>query len=145
MLVILLGARCSGKDTIAKYLTDAQGFQRVHLSSQIHSRASSSYETRSEPPNASSSTQAAHIQFQTPSDFLDYATLHWRSHFVTTVRLSRHDLEAFRKRPWVLLVNVEAPLTWRFARSTARYSFTQSVAETHSTICLCNLFLGLVH
>lgn len=123
MLVILLGPSCSGKDTIASHLANRHSFTRVHLTSQLN-KSTPTTSPDSSPskgePSLKAAAEASSLTFDTPTAFLDYATLHWRQHFVTAVRLSRKHLEAFRKRPWVLLVNVEAPLTWRFARLSAR-------------------------
>lgn len=114
MLVTLLGASCSGKDTIARHLTTHESFTRVHL----RSKTDSIFESAA---NSSDSGATNSLIFDTPADFLDHATLDWRNHFVTSARLSKSDLQNFRKRPWVLLVNVEAPLSWRYARSIARF------------------------
>lgn len=129
MLVILLGPNCSGKDTIASHLANTHSFTRVYLASQLSesSDPSSLDKDRSEAGSSSkAAAEASSLTFDTPTAFLDYATLHWRQHFVTTIRLSKKHLEAFRKRPWVLLVNVEAPLTWRFARCCARCASSPS-------------------
>lgn len=128
MLVLLLGPRCSGKETIARYLADHQHFQRVSLTSQKTSQShhkqtatrQSALDAAKQQQQTDEGGPSDELVFDTASHFLDHATLHWRSHFVTTVRLTKSELEAFRKRPWVLLVSVEAPLTWRYARSVAK-------------------------
>lgn len=49
---------------------------------------------------------------------LDYATKNWRSHFVTEDIPAHVDLlDPFLKRPFFLLVEVDAPLLVRLARA----------------------------
>lgn len=51
---------------------------------------------------------------------LDYMTKHWQQNFVT-VDLQRKDIiEIFIKRPYFMIVNVDAPLMLRFNRHPRR-------------------------
>lgn len=61
--------------------------------------------------------------FQSPRDLLDYVTEHWEDKFVTTDLKTKELVEYFMKRPFFLLVSVDAPLYQRFRRST-RYDTT---------------------
>lgn len=101
--LILLGPRCSGKNTVADYLVSEEGFERVRITS-------SSWASTSKQRDGDS------LVFSTASDFLDYATLNWRKRYVTCDRMSRADLDGFVKRPWVLLVGCEARMAWRWKR-----------------------------
>lgn len=56
----------------------------------------------------------------TASEFLDHATLNWRDNFVCTDIRNRKDLDAFIKRPWVLVVGCEAGTYWRWQRYCQR-------------------------
>lgn len=47
---------------------------------------------------------------------LNYVTSHWRDNFVTESLTTRAILEPFLKRPFVLLVSVDAPMLARFKR-----------------------------
>lgn len=53
---------------------------------------------------------------------LDYVTDRWQEHFVTMDLVFQDEIEAFSKRPFFLLVNVDAPLMTRFARYRAKYA-----------------------
>ncbi|KAJ7103360.1 cytidine deaminase-like protein [Mycena belliarum] len=55
--------------------------------------------------------------FPSPGALLDYVTRNWRSDFVTVDLYTRDVLEAFVKRPFFLLLSVDAPLLDRFHRS----------------------------
>lgn len=95
MLVILLGPRRSGKSTIADILTSS-GYTRVRIN-----------------PTG----QKDGMAFDSSSAFLTYATTHWRDNFVCCDLVTRAEVDSFRKRPFVLLVSVEAPIGWRYARA----------------------------
>lgn len=57
------------------------------------------------------------LSFSTPSQLLNYVTRNWRSNFVTTGLRTREVIEGFIKRPFFMLVSVDAPLLERFQRS----------------------------
>lgn len=48
---------------------------------------------------------------------LGYATLHWNQNLVTVDLKNTAVLEQFTKRPWFMLVGVDAPIIQRFKRS----------------------------
>lgn len=57
------------------------------------------------------------LSFTSPTDMLNYVTLNWRDNFVT-VDLSTRDLvEKFTRRPFFMLINVDAPVLVRYSRS----------------------------
>ena len=47
---------------------------------------------------------------------LEFATHHWREHLVTEDLITQDVIDAFSKRPFFLLINVEAPISTRFLR-----------------------------
>jgi dCMP deaminase len=104
MLIVLLGLPLSGKSAVAKRLVVHDGFTRVRLA-----------------VNASPTQDKADLVLPDAAAFLDYATERWRTRFVTTdLGTDPKIIDAFRKRPWVLLVSVEAPITVRYRRATQR-------------------------
>ena len=54
--------------------------------------------------------------FATVEDLLEYATQHWQQNFVTTSIYSAHVADVLSRRPFFILVHVDAPLTIRFRR-----------------------------
>jgi dCMP deaminase len=61
------------------------------------------------------------MNFESPSEMLDFATLNWRKHLVTTALPSfGDDLALFTKRPFFLLIRMDAPIMVRWARAKAR-------------------------
>lgn len=51
---------------------------------------------------------------------LEYVTLAWNQNFVTVDLDNAPVLETFMKRPWFMLVSVDAPIMQRFRRSAIR-------------------------
>ena len=56
------------------------------------------------------------IGFTDPARLLDHITRNWRENFVTEDITTRAVLEPFLKRPFVLLLSVDAPTLIRFSR-----------------------------
>ena len=55
--------------------------------------------------------------FSNPHEMLDYVTRRWQDNFVTSDLQTRAQIEMFIKRPFFLLVSVDAPLYDRYRRS----------------------------
>ena len=55
--------------------------------------------------------------FSTPSQLLDHVTRNWESNFVTADLYTRELVDVFIKRPFFMLVSVDAPVLERFRRS----------------------------
>ncbi|KAF4981602.1 hypothetical protein FZEAL_2614 [Fusarium zealandicum] len=54
--------------------------------------------------------------FSTPEELLEFVTKRWRSRFVTTDIPTEAALDVFLRRPFFLLLSVDAPLTVRWRR-----------------------------
>ncbi|KAF9041743.1 hypothetical protein BDZ89DRAFT_944334 [Hymenopellis radicata] len=57
------------------------------------------------------------ITFRSTSEMLDHVTRNWRSRFVTSDLCTRELVEPFTKRPFFMLLSIDAPLLTRFHRS----------------------------
>lgn len=57
------------------------------------------------------------LKFSSPSEMLEYATRNWRSNFVTEDIQDKDALDPFLKRPFFLLVEVDAPIMLRLERA----------------------------
>ena len=57
------------------------------------------------------------ITFASAKELLDYVTTNWRQNFVTVDLCTRHLVEPFIRRPFFMLVSVDAPLYVRFTRA----------------------------
>lgn len=141
---------CSGKKTVAHYLVEHHGFKRLYLQSQAKptspiepspsegndddqssgeaftgALSSSALTTKNGPKSGSGSSLALrpHPQahsFATPEDLLEFVTKRWRSRFVTIDIPTETVLDVFVRRPFFLLISVDAPLTVRWRRFQQR-------------------------
>ncbi|KAM3075131.1 Deoxycytidine monophosphate (dCMP) deaminase [Clarireedia jacksonii] len=144
MLIGLCGGEygiCAGKSTIAQYLVDHHGFSYLYLqpssSSKLHTNGeidqsitSNSDETsansralvttqenglhsRSKPPSNSHT-------FNSPDDLLDFVTKRWRERWVTADIHNESILDKLFRRPFFILISVDAPVSVRWQRYQAR-------------------------
>ncbi|KIY67207.1 hypothetical protein CYLTODRAFT_397583 [Cylindrobasidium torrendii FP15055 ss-10] len=147
MLIAIIGTRCSGKRTAESALV-AQGFVPIRLYADDEYDRESDYSLTYEdetietpgndlvfnhhlsflsmdPPSARNSiqsitvTRSTSIIFGSTDEMLDYVTRNWRTHFVTTSLNTRETVLPFAKRPFFMLINVDAPLMTRFLRSAS--------------------------
>ncbi|KAH8699489.1 putative dCMP deaminase [Ilyonectria robusta] len=79
--------------------------------------------TKNDTKSSSETTLALRAQphtFSTPEELLDFVTKRWRSRFVTTDIPTEAALDVFVRRPFFLLLSVDAPLTVRWHRYQER-------------------------
>ncbi|KDQ18249.1 hypothetical protein BOTBODRAFT_104411 [Botryobasidium botryosum FD-172 SS1] len=97
MFIGIIGTACSGKKAVEKYLLE-RDFTPLRLQ---RSDSSGKY-------------------FADASSMLDYATHNWRENHVTTCLDRSEILEPFIKRPFFLLLSVDAPIFLRWKRAVVR-------------------------
>lgn len=140
MFIGIAGPICSGKRTIANFLITNHEFTRLRLR-HIANKCSSTdnldalaTSTPSTPPvvddgihNLSNGVQniqvnrnGGEIWFESMEEMVDYVTKRWRQNFVTVDIWTVEDLEIIAKRPFFLLVSVDAPITIRWKRFNER-------------------------
>ncbi|KAL7801286.1 cytidine deaminase-like protein [Trichoderma aethiopicum] len=130
MLVGICGSICSGKKTVAQYLVEHHGFKHLYLQNSASVADQQATETSSpslDGSNAASSNALAvsngstssHV-FSTAEELLDFVTRRWRSRFVTTDIPTEKVLDVFIRRPFFLLISIDAPLTVRWRRFQQR-------------------------
>ena len=124
MLLTLRPGICSGKKTVAQYLVEHHGFKHLYLQS-----ASTDVSPKVGPAGGTTPHDNAHSAsflaprldlqphtFSSPEDLLDLVTRQWRTRFVTTDIPTEAVLDLYERRPFFLLVSVDAPLTIRWRR-----------------------------
>ena len=120
MLIALVGPACSGKFEIAKYLIVHHQFRPAFL------QGSSSFLSHAEEllplcHRGSDQVEQPH-EFKSTLALLEHSTACWRDNIVTLDLKTRAEMEiGFDKRPFFLLVGVDAPVTVRWKRETARW------------------------
>lgn len=121
MLIGLCGSILAGKQSVAAYLVEQQSFSRLHLAYiKSNTASSSSLPTTiwtspthtDEPPDKK--------VFAEIEEMVDFVTKRWQQRWVTTDILDEVVLEKLLRRPFFLLVSVDAPLGLRWQRCVAR-------------------------
>lgn len=124
MLIGICGSICSGKSTVAQYLIDYHGFRHVsveagHTPTSQEQTSGSEGDTRN-PNTHHKRPSSSALVFPTSEELLDYVTQRWRERWVMTNILSKTALEDFSRRPFFLLISVDAPLLVRWKRYQQR-------------------------
>jgi dCMP deaminase len=133
MFIGIAGPICAGKRTIAEFLISNYSFTRLRLRVDPPTPVSSNGGTSS--PAGNNVTGLAngvhnldlkassddHV-FNSMSEMVGYVTKRWREDFVTVDIWNEKDLEIAIKRPFFLLLSVDAPITIRWKRYRDQYS-----------------------
>ncbi|OTA96375.1 hypothetical protein M434DRAFT_19635 [Hypoxylon sp. CO27-5] len=136
MLIGICGAKCAGKSTVAQYLIDHHGFKKLHLETPASQNGTSSRASESDADPATLDVAKTSLAlrlkqtppsytFSTSMELLDFVTKHWLSRWVTTDIHNEDVLETLSRRPFFLLISVDAPLTVRWRRYQRRCSEQQ--------------------
>lgn len=104
MLIALIGSLCSGKHLIAEHLQKEYGFQKLVLDNEATDMQNLSLDEKSP------------LRFLSASELLLFVTKRWTNKYVTLDLTHLHTLDEFRKRPFFLLVAVDAPISLRWNR-----------------------------
>ncbi|KAI3326048.1 cytidine deaminase-like protein [Xylariaceae sp. AK1471] len=151
MLIGICGAKCAGKRTVAQYLVEHHGFKKLHIEKQKPGESQDGIaesESESEPEaNGTQATPESYTKsskdgsttrtlalrpkngtkippphtFASVEDLLDFVTKHWRSRWVTTDVHNEAALDALSRRPFFILISVDAPVTVRWRRHQRRH------------------------
>ncbi|KAK0720549.1 putative deoxycytidylate deaminase [Lasiosphaeris hirsuta] len=118
MFIGICGNIFAGRNGVADYLVNQHDFTRLYLrtTSSTTQPAANGHQTRL---SLTQDKIPAHHIFDSASDLLDFVTKNWRLNWVTTEIPSEPDLDLYSRRPFFLLISVDAPLTVRFARHLA--------------------------
>lgn len=122
MLIGLCGSILAGKQSVASYLVEQQGFSQLYLaparSNETPSSSSPSRPSISVPAEIEGAAKKA---FRNVEELVDHITKRWQQRWVTTDIWDEEILEKLLRRPFFLLVSVDAPLSLRWQRCKARY------------------------
>src|SRR5208282_2987848 len=124
MFICIAGPICSGKRTIANFLITNHEFTRLRLR---RDKTSPNGQLETSPVddihNLSNGIQSlgnGDVWFESIGEMVDFVTKRWRENFVTVDIWTEEDLEIVIKRPFFLLVSVDAPITVRWKRFNER-------------------------
>lgn len=107
---------CAGKSSIASYLIEEHQFKRIRLA-RTHStptvEKSASY---SDVPAPELTAEDSEHSFSDINALLEFVTLRWRERWVTTDIWDDKVVDSLLRRPFFLLVSVDAPVSVRWQR-----------------------------
>jgi len=132
-LHISISAICAGKQSVANFLIENHDFKVVSLATPaaqtppppvINNDTGSDYNETTVVPTTTNTGKIANVEpngghqllFNTVDKLLEYVTPRWREHFIITQIWNEDILEALLKRPFFLLVSVDAPIVVRWER-----------------------------
>ncbi|EMC95993.1 hypothetical protein BAUCODRAFT_512855 [Baudoinia panamericana UAMH 10762] len=120
MLLGICGGICAGKNSVQDYLVRQHGFtplvfRRADSIPAVETSASQAFVPRSRKVDDKKT-----ITFNDINALLDHATKHWQTNFCT---ISIHDetiVETLSRRPFFILIHVDAPISTRWQRFKTR-------------------------
>lgn len=107
---------CAGKQSVANYLRDYQGFSQLYLAPKSTDHLSNGAQVNA----LNGSPCAEERSFATVEALLDFITKQWQRRWVTVDMLDEHVLETLLCRPSFILVSVDAPVSLRWERFKER-------------------------
>jgi dCMP deaminase len=112
---------CAGKHSVAEYLVQQHHFLRLHLpQNDVAPAAQHTEDDRRLLPSVSDERGTRGLTFPDVDSLLDFVTKRWREHWVFTHILSERTLDLLLRRPFFLLISVDAPVTLRYSRFSSR-------------------------
>ena len=122
MLIGICGSICAGKHVTAEYLVQHHGFLRLHLPSQLSELPNhKADDAKRLLPSVTDEKGTRGLTFPDVDSLLDFVTKRWREHWVLTDIHDEATLELLLRRPFFLLLSIDAPISLRFCRFTDRY------------------------
>jgi dCMP deaminase len=120
MLIGICGSICAGKHTTAEYLVQQHGFLRLHLPSQLQLGGHASEDAKRLLPSVTDEKGTRGLTFPDVDSLLEFVTKRWREHWVLTDIHDEATLELLLRRPFFLLLSIDAPVSLRYKRFTER-------------------------
>lgn len=112
----MLPGICAGKSSIASYLIERHQFKRIRLARNASTPAVEKSASNAHVPSAETESSAGTLSFPDINSLLDFVTLRWRERWVTTDIWDNDVVDALLKRPFFLLISVDAPVSVRWER-----------------------------
>lgn len=143
--------KCAGKSTVAQYLVEHHSFKQLRVSPDVEeeqdgqSSSSSPEETPSPPGNTTQPASRSGVKrlplrpsrktlsFPDAQALVDFVTKHWLERWVTTDIPDQDVLDIFSRRPFFVLISVDAPLTVRWQRFQQQQQRLSKVRQNGTT------------
>ncbi|KAE8259297.1 hypothetical protein A4X13_0g1118 [Tilletia indica] len=130
MFIALVGPPCAGKDAVARFLQKELNFQRTRLAGSYHHTTSALSEQPRRHGKDDDDDDDDELVFGSAEAMLEHATVHWRQPLLTLDLAAEPDVRAFLKRPFFMLLAVQAPLGVRWQRYQTKYADSPGRAKT---------------
>lgn len=132
MLIGICGSICAGKHTVAEYLVQYHGFLRLHLPTKATQfpAPNGSDDAKRLLPSVTDEKGTRGLTFPDVDALLDFVTKRWREHWVLTDIWEEDVLDALLRRPFFLLISIDAPVIQRYDRFSSRYVHTSGPVLT---------------
>ncbi len=121
MLILLPPGICAGKHSVASYLISKHGFESLFIKKTIPTPSVEKSADDAYIPSNNDKTLRADQTFATAEALMDFVTKRWRSRWVTTDIWDESVLEILLRRPFFILVSIDAPVSLRWQRFKDRY------------------------
>lgn len=135
MLIGVCGGICAGKHSVLEYLVQRHNFQVLTL---VSTTTTPAIETSASEAYVSSTKTHPGTTFSKIEDLLDYATKYWQENFVTTSIHDESILEVLSRRPFFILVHIDAPISLRWTRFKQKCLSSNLTPPTLETFVLRN-------
>ncbi|KAJ8605045.1 hypothetical protein MRB53_041557 [Persea americana] len=136
MLIGICGGICAGKATVQQYLIEKHGFTpikipRIDVTPSVEKSASEAH-----VPSPVPTPQP--LTYPDVNSLLDFVTANWQKPFVTTSIYSKEVAEILSRRPFFILLHIDAPISIRWQRFKTRCSETGLVPPSLESFVLRN-------
>lgn len=111
---------CAGKSSIASYLIEEHNFKSINLARTASTPAVEKSVSNEHVPHGTPPAEDNELSFPDIQSLIDFITKRWHERWVTTDIWDEEVVEALLRRPFFLLVSVDAPVTLRWERFKAR-------------------------
>ncbi|KAH7091310.1 cytidine deaminase-like protein [Paraphoma chrysanthemicola] len=138
MLIGLCGGICAGKSSIASYLVEEHNFTRIRLARTAATPSVEKSASNAHVPSPEAGLVDERLTFRDVDALLDFVTLRWRERWVTTDIWDDNVVDALLRRPFFLLVSVDAPVSVRWRRFTDRCARNKLTPPTLEDFVLRN-------
>ena len=121
---------CAGKNSVVEYLVEKHGFLRLALIQNIDNIEDLRLN------NTKFAKESDQRSFFDVDSLLEFVTKTWKQRWVMTDIWNEEILEHLLRRPFFILVSVDAPVSLRWKRFTERY-------VTEVVVCIPTHFVQL--
>ena len=114
---------CAGKSSVAEYLVEQQAFSKLYLARTIATPLVGKSASQARVPGCDHTTAETSVgdkTFSTVEALIDFVTKRWQQRWVTTDIGDESVLEMLSRRPFFILVSVDAPVSIRWRRFKGR-------------------------